>query len=90
MKTRLSAWAGTVWRMVRLPVVMSRSRYERILDRVIECRAIYDRHSGSDYHHGGTSAKVPLTELGHICLVENEMWADVQRRKAHAESEVSE
>ena len=88
MKKRLAAFAGTIRRMVRLPVFMSRARYERILDRVIECRAIYDRHAGSNYHHGGATTKVALTELGHICHVENELWADVQQRKANAPADL--
>jgi hypothetical protein len=82
MKQLLAAFAGTVRRFVRFPVVLSRTRYERILDRVIECRAIYDRHAGDDYHHGGAVANVPLADLAHICHVENELWADVQQRKA--------
>ena len=84
MKKRLAAFAGTVRRIVRLPAIMSRARYERILDRVIECRAIYDKHAGDDYHHGGATARVALTDLGHICHVENELWSDVQRRKANS------
>jgi len=83
MKAKRPFWVR-VKGFVRLPIVLSRTRYERILDRVIECRAIYDKYAGNDYHHGGATATVPLAELGHICHAENELWADVQKRKANS------
>ncbi len=71
-----------IFNALRWPKVMSRSRYERLLDRVIECRDVYDRYAGDRYHHGGAKVSVTLAELGRICHAENELWADVHRRKS--------
>ena len=66
-------------RRLRLPKVISRSRYDELLNAIAAVGRLYRKHSdGSDYHHAGTIAHIPLDELSTICCAENVVWKDIE------------
>ena len=58
--------------------IMKAKRYDEIVSRVAECGNIYRKHSDDSYSTQGRRVEVPLSELNHICTVENLMWNDVK------------
>jgi hypothetical protein len=53
-------------------------KYDELTSRITECGLIYRKYSQPDYHTVNRTVEIKLSELSHICTVENILWDDVK------------